>query len=122
MNLIEIYYDVEFKNNENEDYAIIVLNRRIGDYTGYFRIKKFDRKSLKNRKTHIYENTAGVPGQIENESHFWGTERDFTMDPSNKMSNHIIATSLGLYIEENSEYYLIGVHVKGPDFRAKWSI
>jgi hypothetical protein len=52
--VIEVYYYEEYENNDSEDYTLLVLDRRIGDYTGYFSIKQFSRESLTNWNINLY--------------------------------------------------------------------
>lgn len=117
LDVIEIYYPDEYKDNEKEDYALLVLDGRIGDCTGYFGIKQFNRESLEGKPAYLYGYQAD---QSQYENYLWGMEGPFRIDLYNDRIDHIIDTSdeqagSALYIEQNSKYYVIGVNIKVTD-------
>jgi Ran GTPase-activating protein 1 len=114
--VIEAYYPEEYKDNENEDYALLVLDNRIGDYTGYFGIQQYNRESLSNIQAKIYGYPALKTGQREYDHYLWGMEGPFQLNEYD-MIDHTIDTSGGqsgsaIYLEEDNKYHIIGVHVK----------
>jgi V8-like Glu-specific endopeptidase/Ran GTPase-activating protein (RanGAP) involved in mRNA processing and transport len=112
----EVYYPEEYKDNINEDYALLVLEKEVGELTGYFRIYEGSKDKLEGRTGNLY----GYPAD-RHDHYLWGTEGFFKIDNRSDKIKHYIDTSSGqggssLYIEESGNYYIFGVHARriGP--------
>lgn len=109
------YYPEEYKYSGKEDYALLVLDRDISCYTGAFGLKT----SLIGLNTNIgslYGYPAVIVGQEIQSHYLWGMEGEFVIDQNEDMIDYKIDTSsgqsgAGVYIVENGDYYVIGVHV-----------
>jgi V8-like Glu-specific endopeptidase len=109
------YYPVEYKHSGKEDYALLVLDRDISCYTGAFGLKT-SLKDLNTNNGSLYGYPAVIVGQEIMSHHLWGMEGEFLVDQDEDMVEYKIDTSsgqsgAGVYIVENGDYYVIGVHV-----------
>ena len=106
------------KGNDQEDFAILILQDHLGDKCGYFGIREFP-KDLKS-EIHIY----GYPGdkvkkQITGEyfKYLYGMKGEFLFSNElityNKIDTNCGQSGSPICIEaENRERYIIGVHVR----------
>jgi glutamyl endopeptidase len=116
----EVYYHEEYKDNSNEDYAMLVLEEAVGEYTGYFGIYERLKDSLEGRTAKLYGYPVKMPGQDSYDHYLWGMQGPFKIDNRSDIIDHYIDTSSGqsgspLYIEESGNYYIFGVHVRGAN-------
>lgn len=119
----DVYYPEEYETaDENDrdkyDYALLVLDRFIGNETGFFRINKlYNKERLSSMKVHIY----GYPEEMG--KHLYGMEGFFKFDEDTKdfekdMILHELDSTPGqsgaaLYIKDHNSYYIIGIHLGG---------
>jgi glutamyl endopeptidase len=115
---IQIIYPEEYKLNSQEDYAIVVLDRELCCYTGYFKLKEFERERLNNKIGGLYGYPTHMRNQEPNQHFLWGMDGDIQVDMMNHLIHHTLDTSAGqagaaVFVEDDGEYYVVGVHVQG---------
>jgi V8-like Glu-specific endopeptidase len=114
--VIDIHYPEEYKHVGKEDYAILVLECYSIQYIGDFKLKSFRPEDLIQYKANIYGYPSSIEGQFVINSYLWGTQVNISIDDSEDKLYYTLQESSGmtgsvLYIEEDSNYYPIGVHI-----------
>jgi V8-like Glu-specific endopeptidase len=113
----EVYYPEEYVEDRIEDCALLVLDDEIGECTGYFGIYDSSKDRLEGMTANLYGYPGNMPRHDRYENCLWGMEVSFNIDNKSDIIDHNIDTSRGqsgspIYIEENGNYYIFGVHVR----------
>jgi V8-like Glu-specific endopeptidase len=112
----EIYYPKRFVNTGKDDYALIVLKKSIGDSTGYYGIKEFERDELQGKIVYKYGYEACISNRDYKFQSLWQAQGAIEIDSYRDMIHHRLDTSegqsgSGLFIKQDDKYYVIGIHV-----------
>jgi V8-like Glu-specific endopeptidase len=124
--VLEAYYPEEYKYEGKEDYAVLVLKSKIGNSTGCFGIKEYSGINIDNNIAYLYGYPIHMAGQEDYIHHQWGMEGSFKIDENRDRMHYNIVTSAGqigsaVYIQQGSEYYIIGVHTNNLDKKSMYS-
>lgn len=124
-NVLDFFFPDEYKENEIEDYAILVIDRGErefcpGIYTGYFGlkiVKSFE--DVKGDEVSVH----GYPGDkcFGSKHEMWGMEirvGEGNFEIGNGVARYEIDTfcgqsGSGLVLKSENDYYVFGVHVRG---------
>jgi Ran GTPase-activating protein (RanGAP) involved in mRNA processing and transport/V8-like Glu-specific endopeptidase len=117
LKVLEVFYTEEFVKTGQEDYALLVVERNIGKYTGCYGLKAFSKEELKGCTASLYGYPRVMKGQSAYLHYLWGAEGLFEIDSEDDLLYHMINTSEGqagsaVYIYLEGQFYIIGVHLK----------
>lgn len=120
LKVLEVYYTEEFVKSGQEDYALLVVERAIGNYTGCYGLKAFSKEELYGKTASLYGYPRVMQGQSAYLHYLWGAEGSFEIDSEDNLLYHMINTSEGqagsaVYISLEGKFYIIGVHLKGSN-------
>lgn len=114
--VVEIYYPKRFVNTGKDDYALIVLKKSIGDATGYYGVKEFERDELEGKIGYMYGYEACISNRDYKFQCLWQTSGAIEIDSYRDMIHHRLDTSegqsgSGLFIIQDDKYYVVGIHI-----------
>lgn len=125
--VLEFFFCEEFKINQEEDFAILILDKGVNEfalglYTGFFGLKIVeDLDFLESKEIFLY----GYPDdkRVNDLHEMWGMgykveDDDNTLIEHNGIINHDIDTwagqsGSGILLKENGNFYVIGIHFSG---------
>jgi V8-like Glu-specific endopeptidase len=118
--IVERCYPNEYRTNKKEDYAILVLERDIGDHIGMFGLKAHNRADVDDKACKIYGYPLSIDNQPPNHHCLWGMEGRVKVDNMGDLMYYEIDTSGGqsgsaIWYNEGDKYYIVGVHVLGSN-------
>ena len=121
--ILDFFFPEKFKENTQEDYAILILDKNdkninAGFLTGFYGVKKIDKiKEIENKVISLYGYPADKCGYLNNE--MWGVEK--IADENIKIEDDLIKYDIytycgqsgsGILLEDKGDYNIFGVHVR----------
>jgi V8-like Glu-specific endopeptidase len=70
--VVSWHYPPEYQTEGNEDYALLILEKDVGKYTGYFGLRPHNRTDLNNMEFSLYGYPATMEHQNSGDHYLWG--------------------------------------------------